>query len=518
MLSARFFAKLELILKEPSYRRFGRKAAKPTIKPINMRKILFLATCLAFAVTTLSAQCPTSNRDGIHVVQYGQTLYRISKMYNVSIENLRAWNGMQFNELLQVCQNIRVNAPIAANTYQAPAQEVFVTRSAPAVQTTASTSYNSYQKQTGGRHVIKQGETIAGIARLYGYTEARFREFNVLNPGQERTPGSVLLTSDCACDRTSYAEDANGLFSGQWNEQLRSPNDYTPNPNARPAPASNYTNPFYTPPSSNRPPTYNQGNQGNQINQGTTSWGRVANQRNNTTTNNRPANNWNNTSNNNNWNRTPATNNGGTNQINNTGFNNRPATTATTNRPNPNAYRNELGKTSYLSQEEQTMINEINLVRSNPAGYVKYVEQYIKDIRSGKAFGSSTNVAYELIDELKRTPPLSILQPVECLYKAAQQHGQEAVRKGSSDHKGLDGSWPWDRAKRACPQMTDGNENLVGGPADVREAVMLLLVDDGISNRGHRKTLLNKEWKYVACYKTGMVGRMPNSWVQMFGY
>ncbi len=484
-----------------------------------MRKILFLAICLAFAATTLSAQCPTSNRDGIHVVQYGQTLYRISKIYNVSIDNLRAWNGMQFNELLQVCQNIRVHAPIAEATYQAPAQEVFVTRSAPAVQT--SSSYNSYQKQAGGRHVIKQGETIAGIARLYGYTEARFREFNVLNPGQERAPGSVLLTSDCACDRTSYAEDANGLFSGQWNEQLRNPNDYTPNPNARPAPANNYTNPFYTPPSNDRPPTYNQGNQNNQA---TTSWGRVANQRNNTATNNPPVNNnWNNApntnnrSNNNNWNRAPATNNGQFNQGNNTGANDRPAKTNNTNQSNPNAYRNELGKTAYLSQEEQTMINEINLVRSNPAGYVKYVKQYIKDIRSGKVFGSSTNVAYELIDELKRTPPLSILQPVECLYKAAQQHGQEAVRKGSSDHKGLDGSWPWDRAKRACPQMIDGNENLVGGPDDVREAVMLLLVDDGISNRGHRKTLLNKEWKYVACYKAGMVGRMPNSWVQMFG-
>ena len=232
-----------------------------------MRKISLLTTCLAFAVVTLSAQCPTSNRDGIHVVQYGQTLYRISKIYNVSIDNLRAWNGMQFNELLQVCQNIQVYGPVAA-TSQIPDPEVFVTRSAPIVQNTSS--YNSYQKQAGGRHVIKQGETILGIARLYGYTEARFREFNVLNPGQERTPGSVLLTSDCACDRTSYAEDANGLFTGQWNEQLRSPNDYTPNTNnaARPAPASNYTNPFYTPPSSNTANNYSQDNQG-----AATSWG-----------------------------------------------------------------------------------------------------------------------------------------------------------------------------------------------------------------------------------------------------
>jgi len=147
-----------------------------------MRKILLLAISLAFAVSTLSAQCPTSNREGIHVVQFGQTLYRISKIYNVSIDNLREWNGMQFNELLQICQNIRVNAP--ATTFQAPTEEVFETRSAPIVQ--RSNSFDIYQRQANGRHVIKQGETIAGIARLYGYTEARFREFNVLNPGQEK--------------------------------------------------------------------------------------------------------------------------------------------------------------------------------------------------------------------------------------------------------------------------------------------------------------------------------------------
>ena len=112
-----------------------------------MRKILLLAISFAFIASTLSAQCPNSNRDGIHVVQYGQTLYRISKIYNVSIDNLREWNGMQFNELLQVCQNIRIQSPVTATsytTYQAPAEEVFVTRGTPVVQSTRA--YNTYQK------------------------------------------------------------------------------------------------------------------------------------------------------------------------------------------------------------------------------------------------------------------------------------------------------------------------------------------------------------------------------------
>jgi len=65
--------------------------------------------------------------------------------------------------------------------------------------------------------------------------------------------------------------------------------------------------------------------------------------------------------------------------------------------------------------------------------------------------------------------------------------------------------------------MQDGNENLVGGPASVREAVIILLIDEGIANRGHRKTLLNPNWKYAAAFKIGQVGGMPNCWVQKFG-
>ena len=76
---------------------------------------------------------------------------------------------------------------------------------------------------------------------------------------------------------------------------------------------------------------------------------------------------------------------------------------------------------------------------------------------------------------------------------------------------------PWDRVLRECPSLKDSNENLVGGTSNVRDAVILLLVDDGIQSRGHRRTLLQADWKYVACHKMGMIGAMPNYWVQNFG-
>lgn len=172
---------------------------------------------------------------------------------------------------------------------------------------------------------------------------------------------------------------------------------------------------------------------------------------------------------------------------------------------------------SFMSQTELDMVDEINLVRTDPEGYIPIIEKYISKLRAQGRYGTAVQSASELIGELRRTPQLSHLTPTECLYNAAKNHGQDRLRIGTNAHRGSDGSMPWDRVRRACPQMDDGNENLVGGHENVRDAVIALLVDDGSSTRGHRRTLLNPKWNHVACYKIGQVGYMPDSWVQKFG-
>ncbi len=180
---------------------------------------------------------------------------------------------------------------------------------------------------------------------------------------------------------------------------------------------------------------------------------------------------------------------------------------------------------AYLTDREKAMMKEINLIRSNPTGYVSIVEAYIQkqegelaSVVSGKEWiKDHIETCHELIAELKITPRLSILKPHEGIFKAAKLHGEEGKAKGSLNHQGSDGSWPWDRVLRQAPELNDGNENLVGGPLDIRESIMLLLVDSGIPNRGHRKTLLNPGWLYCACYEIGQVGNIPNYWVQNYG-
>lgn len=397
-------------------------------------------------VLQLSAQCSNYSRPGIHVVQSGENLYRIAKRYNVSTIELAEWNNIAPNTTLYACQELNVSSPYNGadpiDYYDAQPRG-------------GQQNYNvsAYVKQSGNKHTIRPGESIAGLAELYGYTEKRFRNINLLKSGEELSVGSSILSTDCTCDRVATYDDLN---KGTYNNNIGRRETFQPRGEGA------AIDDFYN------------------NTQGTIS----------------------------------------------SNYNPPPAQPIPNGNNRPNSYNNNSGRigapvsanAAYMSSEELAMLDEINLVRSNPAGYIPYVEQYKRDIQSGKSFGSSLAVCDELIAELRRTPRLSILRPAPCLYNAAKKHGLDQKSRGSTGHDGSDGSWPWDRVKRECSQMTDGNENLVGGPADVREAVLLLLVDDGIPSRGHRKTLLNEDWVYGTAYKIGKVGFMPNCWVQKFGF
>ena len=171
---------------------------------------------------------------------------------------------------------------------------------------------------------------------------------------------------------------------------------------------------------------------------------------------------------------------------------------------------------SKMSLEEMKMVAEINFVRTRPKEYVKHIEAFKKEkIAQNRMDWAAT--CDELIKELNNMPPVSKLEPSNCVYEAAKKHGIEQKATNSIDHEGKNGSLPWDRVRQTCPDMATGGENLVSGSRDIRNSVILLLVDHGISSRGHRKTMLDKDWKYVACYNLGEFGPYPKYWIQNFG-
>ena len=77
---------------------------------------------------------------------------------------------------------------------------------------------------------------------------------------------------------------------------------------------------------------------------------------------------------------------------------------------------------------------------------------------------------------------------------------------------GTDDSSPFSRISEYCDGLS-GNENMVGGEGNARSLVMKLLIDSGISSRGHRYNLLNPEWKYVGC-----AGYESDMWYYIHNY
>ena len=361
-----------------------------------MKTIITIAL-VAYCAIQLQAQCPNTPKSGIHIIQYGDDLNKIANLYNIQLQDIMTWNQLGYNQPLMLCQELIVRNNNSTPTEYTQPTETF-------------TSRGLYTKQKGKKHQVLAGQSMAGLAELYGYSEARFREFNAMNNNYQPQPGDILLSSDCTCDRISYTD---------------SPTDYA---------------------------------------------GLVRNGNENSNEN------------------LPTINTG-----------------------------NSDGATSMNSQEME-MVNEINLLRGNPSGYTQYVDAYVNEQRRTGGFPVDQSVVNELKSELRQLGPLSILSPSQCIYEAAKEHGIDQKPTGDVNHQGRDGSWPWDRVRKACSNMQEGNENLVAGTPSVRTAVILLLIDEGIPTRGHRKTLLKPEWRYVGCYNVGTVGSFPHYWVQNFGY
>ncbi len=162
-----------------------------------------------------------------HRVQAGETLYQLSRRYGVALNTLRALNGLDGNtifvgqELVMTQGDTPIEtAPIeAAPEVAQPGPEVAV----PVISSVVSDDY----------HVVQAGETIASLALRFGYTEARFREFNGMADQPVALVGQHLRTSHCSCPAEAEApptqeeEEMVATYSPPPPPSL-SPPEYTP--------------------------------------------------------------------------------------------------------------------------------------------------------------------------------------------------------------------------------------------------------------------------------------------------
>ncbi|MDZ7876663.1 MAG: LysM peptidoglycan-binding domain-containing protein [Saprospiraceae bacterium] len=514
---------------------------------------LYSISFLGLSETTIFAQsCPPSTVKNVHIVQKGETLYSLSRLYKTTVADLCALNNIREDDILPTCAALDVVNP----TPPTPAKTAQVV---PAGYNTVTVKSKGmpYFKSNKRIHIVKKGETLDMIAEYYGYTRARLLYMNNMTDAKDMKIGRELLVNDCISGTVTNHANTSAETPQSYSvvaKNIKTSNDLantyaTTNLNSRTY-ADNYSTynlwttsthdgDMIVPTNYNWNPSYPKvihvvsqdnlsqketlesvgrlhGLSGAEVaamNGLSTNSALVAGQK--LIVEERLE-------------QHEASSDGFMSMSSNPPTNIAPPqyTASLTDVPVPNfdttPFMNAAStpimenKTS-MTPDEVKMVDEINLVRHNPAGYIVHIEKYIKDLERTQGNIAAINAARELITELFAMPVLSTLQPLECIYSAGKKYGIEQRQRGVADHQAADGSMPWDRIMRACPALKDGNENLVGGPADIREAVILLLVDNGIQNRGHRRTILQPNWKYIACHKMGQVGSMPNYWVQQFG-
>ena len=164
-------------------------------------------------------------------------------------------------------------------------------------------------------------------------------------------------------------------------------------------------------------------------------------------------------------------------------------------------------KASYLNDVEKDIVLELNKVRTNPSAYARvYMETrrrnyngrlYLRPGQTDLRTKEGRPALEECIRVLRNTEALTALRPSPGLSRAASDHVKDTGPRGMIGHKGIDRSTVGTRVSRYGKWSGYIAENISYGPNRAREIVIQLLVDDGVSSRGHRKNILENQFAYV---------------------
>jgi uncharacterized protein YkwD len=167
------------------------------------------------------------------------------------------------------------------------------------------------------------------------------------------------------------------------------------------------------------------------------------------------------------------------------------------------AQSNEIDKADYLSLLEKEIVRELNMARLSPRDHASLLEKW-KPYYNGKLLKVPGEVAIktkegvsalnEAIRSIRSMNPVPRLRPSKGMSLGARDHVKDQGSSGSFQHKGHDGSQPWDRVNRYGTWQKTIGENISYGSDKPRNIVISLMIDDGVPGRGHRKNIFNPDF------------------------
>ena len=156
--------------------------------------------------------------------------------------------------------------------------------------------------------------------------------------------------------------------------------------------------------------------------------------------------------------------------------------------------------------QAQAVIAEMNRCRQNPKEYAEtvlrkrlecfiydkiYIDANGKRIKTKEGRGR----VLEVIDELKGMDPIEPLTYDEGLTNAARFHCSDIGPSGHTGHNSSDGTSMGDRLKRFVKDRMIMGENIDYGNSSAEDIVVNLVIDDGVTNRGHLKNIMNSSFR-----------------------
>ncbi|MEL6814043.1 MAG: CAP domain-containing protein [Cyanobacteria bacterium J06598_3] len=157
---------------------------------------------------------------------------------------------------------------------------------------------------------------------------------------------------------------------------------------------------------------------------------------------------------------------------------------------------------------EQNLVVEHNRVRQNPQSYIPTLEAYLRtmDSQGNIPNGCGQNCTLltqegrpaveEAIAFLRNQSAVGPVTLSSGATQAAQSHARDQS-DGTIGHTGSDGSGPSQRLERFGVENFGSGENIAYGPQTAQSVLMSLIIDDGVSDRGHRTNIFSPNWNQI---------------------
>lgn len=160
-----------------------------------------------------------------------------------------------------------------------------------------------------------------------------------------------------------------------------------------------------------------------------------------------------------------------------------------------------------VSSIEREILAELNYARQNPRGYAKNVLQpriarfnglyYRQDDGVNLKTQEGARAVQEAVQELNSRSALQPLALDTALSKASRLLAEYQAQSGTIGHSGPNGMNMQQRIERYGSWDGYIGENCAYGSKTAREIVAELIIDDGVSGRGHRKNIFNGRFNKV---------------------